>query len=288
MRQCALNYPSLLQPFVSGYQPWLHGEREAGINVNTSLMNNFVSILKWRYPSACLMALMLGLVASCGGGSSSNAANVSNPVTGGAGNAGGMNSDCPAMAVYQVSFQSRWSSSSHGSPPPGSAHFTTLVGATHNAQVTFWESGGLATPGVEGVAELGSTGTFRNTDVANAMAAGNARDFISIGGLGRFPSQSTGMVMTTEDFPLLTLISMIAPSPDWFVGVSGLNLKGSNGCWRASIPLQLTGYDAGTETGLSFSLINPAESPHKPIGPITALPANFRNVPFASLTLTLQ
>ena len=73
--------------------------------------------------------------------------------------------ECPGTAQYEATFRSEWSSTSHGSTPPGSAHFTPLVGATHNADVTFWESGGTATTGIENVAETGGTSTFLGTDV---------------------------------------------------------------------------------------------------------------------------
>ena len=39
-------------------------------------------------------------------------------------------------------------------------------------------------------------------------------------------------VAVTTDHPRVTLVTMIAPSPDWFVGVSGLSLldASGNGC----------------------------------------------------------
>ena len=280
------------------------------------------------FPMALLAALLMVLISGCGGSGGSTTTNTSSTTnaggtgtgtgggggtgtgggggtgTGGGGGTGtgggggtpttsGMTvTGCPSSAVYEVTFTSQWNASSHGSNPPypagGNPHFTSLVGTTHNNQVTFWERGGFATPGVEGVAELGSTGTFQTTDVANAMTAGNAHMYISLGGLGAYPSERTGMIMTTEDYPLLTLISMIAPTPDWFVGVSGLKLREDNGCWESAISMPLIGNDAGTETGSTYRLSNPAESPHKPIGPITALPTSVRNTPFATLTLILQ
>ena len=200
---------------------------------------------------------------------------------------------CPASARYQVTFASQWNANSHGNSPPypagRSPHFTSLVGSTHNSQVTFWQRGQLATPGIESIAEIGGTSTFRTTDQANARAAGNAGAYLNLGGLGAYPSSATRQIDVSEDFPLLTLASMIAPTPDWFVGVSGFNLKeGSRGCWKRTITENLVGNDAGTETGTGYSLGNPAESTHKPIGPITALPQAVRNNPFATLSLALQ
>jgi len=44
---------------------------------------------------------------------------------------------------------------------------------------------------------------------------------------------------------------MIADSPDWFIGLSGLNLY-ANKRWVADTTVQLFVYDAGTENGDVF------------------------------------
>ena len=120
------------------------------------------------------------------------------------------------------------------------------------------------------------------------MSARNAHQYIdNIGGLGAHPNSNMGMFETTDEFPLLSLVSMIAPTPDWLVGVSSLKLKEDNGCWKSMVREQLMGYDAGTEQDTGYTLANPPESQHKPIGPITTLPVAARNVPFAALTLEL-
>ena len=51
------------------------------------------------------------------------------------------------------------------------------------------------------------------------------------------------------EYPLVTLITMIAPSPDWFVGVAGLSLLDGSGRWRKRVDVDLYPYDAGTEDG---------------------------------------
>ncbi len=132
-------------------------------------------------------------------------------------------------ATYQVTFEAKWNTSSTPGGVVGNAHFTTLIGAVHNSGVTFWESGGTASAGVEAVAELGATSTFENE--YNAVPAGNRKALIRQSA----PSGPTGSVTftieATQAHPLVTLLSMIGPSPDWFVGVSGLSLRNSQG-WR--------------------------------------------------------
>ena len=90
--------------------------------------------------------------------------------------------------------------------------------------------------------------------------------------------------MSTKSFPFLTLVSMIAPSPDWFVGVDGISLREAE-CWAPRIEMELVGYDAGTDSGATFTAPNADVTPHEPIGPIEALPANVRDVPFTTLVV---
>ena len=62
---------------------------------------------------------------------------------------------------------------------------------------------------------------------------------------------------------------MIAPSPDWFIGVDSLDLC-DNGTWRESWNVTMSPpWDAGTEEGLQFSGANSASNPHVNIFQIT-------------------
>jgi len=54
---------------------------------------------------------------------------------------------------------------------------------------------------------------------------------------------------------------MIAPSNDWFVGLSEQNLLNDNGEWLTELTLPLHAYDAGTESGDTFSLGGTSTSP---------------------------
>ena len=186
-------------------------------------------------------------------------------------------------ATYTVTFQGNWTTDSTPGGVVGSAHFTTLVGAVHNDMVTFWESGGTATSGVEGVAELGATGTFESeVDAAGANAS------LVKHRIGRSPTVTeTFDIEVTNDHPLFTLLSMIGPSPDWFVGVSGLSLLDAQGQWWSSREVDLFPYDAGTEDGSEFTLSNSATSPR---GTITSIrgTGKFSDEPMAMLSFELR
>lgn len=53
----------------------------------------------------------------------------------------------------------------------------------------------------------------------------------------------------------LSVIVKLIPSPDWFVGVDGLNLC-EGGQWKQEVTFDLHPYDAGTDSGFTFSSPN--------------------------------
>ena len=188
-------------------------------------------------------------------------------------------------ATYRVTFEGKFTASAlaSGVSVPSGEHFTTLIGAVHNGSVTFWSSGGTASAGVEAVAELGTTGTFESEIKANMNAVTVFEQSIASGGT----ATATVDIVVTTDHPRVTLLSMVAPSPDWFVGVSGLSLLDAQADWLPSHTVNLYPWDAGTEEGTEFSLSNAATSPQ---GTITSLrgTGKFSNEPIATLTFTLQ
>lgn len=54
---------------------------------------------------------------------------------------------------------------------------------------------------------------------------------------------------------LISLISMIQPSPDWFVGVSGIELCLSDCTWMENRIINMYPWDAGTDSGPTY-LVN--------------------------------
>ena len=85
-----------------------------------------------------------------------------------------------------------------------------------------------------------------------------------------------------EAFPLVTIATMIGPSPDWFVGVQSLTLF-DGGAWIPQISVDMIVYDAGTEDGVGFTLDNPASVPVTPIARSGLWPS-----PIGSFTFELQ
>lgn len=170
----------------------------------------------------------------------------------------------PMTAVYRVTFTGAFTTDAlaAGVGVPGGAHFTTLIGAVHNQGVTFWERGGMASAGTEVMAETGGTGTLRS----EVIAAGQDVSEVIEQGLGRGGTPTTEfMISVSGEHASVMLASMLAPSPDWFVGVSDLPLLRADGSWVHRADVGLFPYDAGTEDGERFSLNNDATAPHEVI-----------------------
>ena len=168
-------------------------------------------------------------------------------------------------AQYTVTFQASWSAASHPDQFPPGPHFSGLVGATHDSSVDLWEPGQPASEGMERMAELGS-----KTVLLDEVAAfGAAAAPLSGGAVFVSPGDVSLSFSIDQDRPLVSLVTMVAPSPDWFVGVDGLSLF-EGGDWRPCLTVDLFGWDAGTDSGVSYTSANSDTQPPGPIAPLTA------------------
>ena len=173
-------------------------------------------------------------------------------------------------ASYQITFNSSWSAATHPDDFPASPHFSGLIGVTHNGEDVYWEINKLATAGIESMAETGSKVTL-TAEINEKIEQGNSNALISEDGLGNSPGSVSFNLNVKSDFHRITLVSMLAPSPDWFVGVSGLSLI-ENGEWVESKTVKLYVYDAGTDDGATYSAANADSNPKQVIKRIEASP----------------
>ncbi len=172
-------------------------------------------------------------------------------------------------ARYTLTFQATWSRATHPTDFPPNPHFSPLIGATHNKEVAFWGPGQLATRGIKNMAESGSTTQL--AEEVNSAISSTAAMFLIIGSATTSPGSAQVDFEVYQSHPLFTLTTMIAPSPDWFVGVHDLNLF-QNGQWVDELVIPLQPYDAGTDSGASFLSPNAATMPPAPIARITGDP----------------
>ena len=189
-----------------------------------------------------------------------------------------------SRAEYTVKFTGAWTLAVTPDGLPSDAHFSRLVGGVHNGAVVFVQDGRPASDAIESLAEVGGTELLK----AEISAAGDDSLSVLEGTatlIDRAASESFTEVALTTDHPRVTLVTMVAPTPDWFVGVSGLSMLDSLGGWRASRTVYLHPFDAGTEDGAGFSLNNDATDPPVYIASLVGV-GKFSAEPIATLTFT--
>ncbi len=171
-------------------------------------------------------------------------------------------------ASYRITFNGTWSAATHPTQFPGNPHFSGMVGAAHNDQVIFWEPGQVASDGIEQMAETGSKAIFLQ-EVDSAINSGYALSAIDGPGIVTSPGMAFVDVTVSVDNPLITVTTMIAPSPDWFVGFHGLNLY-ENGRFIDITTVDAIVYDSGTDSGASYTSANNDTQPRDTITRLTS------------------
>jgi len=192
--------------------------------------------------------------------------------------AGGLAAGGSSLAetrTYLVEVESTWSTTTHPGAFPPAAHFSHFGGAVHSAAADFWSVGELASAGMVRMAETGSI-TALDDEVLAAIDDGAASQLIYEARWFCPPETSHPScgalffeIEVSPEFPLVTLVSMLGPSPDWFVGIDSEPLM-EDGEWAREKTFDLHPYDGGTRDQNIFALFGPQTTPPDPITVITA------------------
>ncbi|MEO5945673.1 MAG: spondin domain-containing protein [Chitinophagaceae bacterium] len=167
-------------------------------------------------------------------------------------------------AVYSVEFTGKWKAPEFG--VPAGVHFTTILGMIHNNQTYQWKLGELASWGVERIAESGNT-TPMVMEIDSIVAIGKATSYVVITAPTPTGSNKTN-IFCNSNYSFISFETMLAPTPDWFTGISSFNLYANNK-WVTDTTVDLYSYDAGTETGDVFGYDNPETSPKEKVHILT-------------------
>ena len=164
-------------------------------------------------------------------------------------------------ATYTIKYEVVWSSESHPQTLPANAHVSPIVVVAHKTKNDLFTSGKLATEGIEIMAETGAT-----TILMKEINANSAIQETVIGTVINAPGSNELKIEVDQDHSLLSAVSMLAPSPDWFVAASNLELF-KNGQWVDEIQYEMRAYDAGSDSGATFTANNSDSNPAEAIGP---------------------
>ncbi|SMM97891.1 Spondin-2 precursor [uncultured Candidatus Thioglobus sp.] len=181
----------------------------------------------------------------------------------------------PQKATYELTFNSTWSPQTHPENFPNSAHFSSLIGLTHQNDFHLWRLGDVASNGVKQTAEVGSNSKIRK-EIKTAIRKNRAQYLLETSGI-----DSPDSIKLTFDIDqsqhYLSLISMLAPSADWFVGIDAYPLYEKQMGWVEYAEIDLLVYDAGTKKDSPvFEYYNDREQPKKPIILVTHQDSDFK------------
>ena len=171
-------------------------------------------------------------------------------------------------ATYRVILTSLWSAKNH-SGFPVNAHFSPPVLVSHDKSFSLYRAGEKASRPLEPLAELGQTRLIRNL-IEHAQSEGAVLDHFE--GENFFPNKVGASrsfeIKLDSEHSLLSLVTMIAPSPDWIVGFSSIPLFSQENGFVQTKEINLYAIDAGTEEGDrpgNFSINNRPTDPQKTI-----------------------
>ncbi len=239
-----------------------------------------------------IFSLLIGslCLSACGGGSGSTADNplvddpllsdplsapietvpANQPDTGSASSGGREESPAEsAIARYTVTLENYWGVDDFPQGFPESAHLSLIGGATHNSAVSFWAEGDVASRGIEDMAEAGLIDVLLLDEVAPAIANGTANAGIEVREftapqVNGVPGVKVFELEMNANWPLVSLVTMLGPSPDWFVGVSGLSLQVNN-VWLNAATVELPIYDGGSKSDITPIMGGPDIIPPNPV-----------------------
>jgi hypothetical protein len=178
----------------------------------------------------------------------------------------------PPSITYQVEFASRWTRANFPHRYPDTSlihrpHFSGWIGTAHNGNYRLYAEGALPTLGLEALAEEGEHEPFI-AEINAAIAVGDAVGIARSEALRDFSETRRFEITLDATHPNAALVSMIAPSPDWFAAVD-VNLM-ENGVFVARKQVDVYLWDAGSDSGAEFFSDDLDSDPKQPVAPARA------------------
>ena len=165
--------------------------------------------------------------------------------------------------TYEATVDITWSAASAPYEFPDGAHLSGIVGATHNESYVLFRDGQTGSSGLELVAENGRPKTLE-AEFAEGMRRGQINAIVYGPGFKEVPAAKDISFSTTPEHPLFSFVTMIAPSPDWFTGISDFQLF-QDGAWIEEAELTLWAWDSGTDFGPTYTSPNDDSQPQESV-----------------------
>jgi len=162
---------------------------------------------------------------------------------------------------YDCVFINRWTSLRHPNRfPTPNAFWSRPLMASHNNDYTMWSGDQVPSTGVQVVAERGSSRPLVRELKAENLGD-NIVQSVTFSPIGDFDFTSMqGQLEMDNEHRLISTISRISPSPDWFSGLNSYSPV-MNGMWLSSFTVNSFPWDAGSEDGTEYSERNDPTDP---------------------------
>lgn len=163
--------------------------------------------------------------------------------------------------TYTVVLKGRWTAANFPHEYPAGAHFSGLIGASHRDGYALFREGATPSVGLERLSEMGRHMPL-DGEIRASIAAGSAGTLFESGPIKDFADSVVTTVTVDAKYPLVSLVAMIAPSPDWFAGVANVDLREMGG-WAATKTVELMAYDSGGDDGTTYLAPDKDTSPKR-------------------------
>ena len=201
-------------------------------------------------------------------------------------NTGGNAQLAPQSAKYQVTFDAVWSKDNGHTVIPDGAHFSPFVAWTHTKDYRAFRSGESASDGIKDMAETGATQLLL-AELEQAKQDGKVGAYVT-GELINSPGTAQRTIEPTQTYRYITVVSMLAPSPDWFVAVTDFEMFASNEWIGGFSNYETAVYDAGTDSGTSFTAEDEPTEPRQPIQSLEEVDVTEGGGAIARISVILQ
>lgn len=176
---------------------------------------------------------------------------------------------CHGLAQYRLTLVTAWTVGRFPKHYPQwrpPAQWSQLFGVSHNASVHLWREGRAASEGARQFAEHGRVGRLSGH---LAQGFGGVLDVFHGPAIVKGSGTSSAAFFADGRHSRVSAMSRLVPSPDWFVGVDGLELCES-GRWRDLVLVDAEPLDAGTDRGLTFTAPRWPAQPAENVSRITS------------------
>ena len=188
-----------------------------------------------------------------------------------------------------VTLSINWNSTDFPQDYPENAHFSKLIGWSHDTNQMLFKVGTLATAGIKNMAETGSTSPLES-ELDSLVELQQGLDSYIGSGLSTGTGDIELNIEVSNKFPAVTMATMIAPSPDWYIAFVNINLM-ENGSFVDTKTVDAHVYDSGTDDGTTYTSENAVTTPQEnitlfvdsPLGDGSALNATIATVTFTKL-----